>query len=1089
MSMLVFTSEGALQLALTSGLIPAEVQASPARFHRTPEGALHVIPGVMPGRDTLARLAHLGVQSERPREEGATPVLCWAELVKARRVPLERAPTGPVLFLPPSADALLPLAGELLRLGCDRQEVCLARSTHHEDQRALLRAVAPPYFTLTHALDPTGPLRAFAPAVPGQHSVWLEVGFTHPLARTVQAPPGTLLLIQGEGPWLTAPDGPWTDLYQHTDLRLPAPAEDWAPAPMPDRLTVPLRLTRAARTEPASLWVLREGALVQVESLVHTLPEPLLAQLRFAVSGPSEAPRIVLRARAGRERPPELGLSGMAYAPLPQLPDLFLPCDGLLEPPVRRDRLRALLLPQPDTVTWLHPTGGGGFRAERLPESAFHPLDAWVDYVVDTGAEALTPWVRRATFDFAAFEATEGEWQAAARAMTSDDEDERGPRGARRAHRTAPAQPEAPASPPPIVAFRVTQPSQSGTRMAPLTPSQLSVVEEELGALERSFLALEVPADSPQRQELWVRMAELNGQLGRKREAGLCWTHALWSASGATAAELARRWAGAEADGTSTAERLSLPAPSGDDVRCVASSLVCAAVDPDESAPGDVASLQRWLDRHDAELDVRAFWLARTALDTLAGGDALGLARAGDRLLDSLQRGLSLSRDVPRFLRGGADVAHAPRVVAQLESLLERFETTSRRRSSIEAEPGLTLAYVRFVFAVGLARLGQADRARALASAATAAVDTQDVIHGFLARAYGARVAHALEGQPPETPLPPDVAAELNALNTFQRYKVDRLRQASALLEPSERLDPTRAFGRGGRDLRGEEFAALRDLKDPAQVAARVESLASRAGDSAQPLPERQRLIGGLLDTLPRVPPARAIPVLDGLVALLDTLPAEARAVLLGDALTLAALFGRADHATALAARLRKAFSDLPPTSPAWARGILGVGLRGLRRVGLSQQAAELVDATQGLLHQPRTPLAAQLGVAAGLAMLGRTAEAVGVFDVAFEALGAVKGTLTERLALSRSLASALAHAPVELALPGLARLSEGLPNVTDSYNTNSHFCLSVIELADALVQGHVEVAQSTGERARSWLDEDEFLVRRRIHRELEERT
>lgn len=1090
MSMLVFTSEEALHLALTSGLVPAEVQAAPAHYHRAPDGALHVLPEVMPTKEALAHLASLGVQVTRTRANEVTQVRCWAELVRARHVPLESAPTGPVLFLPPSAEALLPLAGEMLRLGCDRQEVCFAQSSAGSGQRALLRAMAPPYFTLTSALDATGPLRAFVPAVPGQHAVWVEVGYTHPLARTLQAPTGTLLLIRGESPWLTAPDGPWTDLYQHTDLRLPAPGEDWTPAPTPGRLTVPLRLTRAARTEPASLWVLRENALAQVESLVHTLPEPLLAQLRFAVTGPPEAPCIVLRARAARERPPELGLSGMAYAPLPQLADLFLPCDGLLEPPVRRDRLRALLVPQADTVTWLHPTGGGGFRAERLPESAFQPLDTWVDYVVDAHADALMPWVRSASFDFAAFEATEGEWQSAARVAQSDEEDDRGPRSTRRGRREVPSLPVVPASPPPMVATRVAQPVPTGVRLAPLTPAQSNAVEEELSSLEKAFLALEVPADSPQRQELWTRMAELNDRLGRKRDASLCWTRALWSASDTEAAELARRWSDSENEGgASPAERMASPTPTGDDVRGVASGLVRAVRVQGAPVPVDVAALQRWLDRHDAELDVRTLWLTRTALDTLAGGDALGLARAGDRLLELLQRGLSHARDVPRFLRGGANAAHAPRVVAQLEALLERFEHTPRRRSSIEAAPALTLAYVRYVFAVGLARLGQADRARILASAAAEAVDEKEPIHGFLSRAYGARVAQAMEGQPPETPLPSDIAAELNALSTFQRYKVDRLRQASALLEPSERLDPARAFGRGARDLRGEEFAALRDLKDPSQVAAQVEALTGRATAASMPPEERQRLIGGLLDTLPRVAPARALPLLNRLVTSMEALPGEAQAVMLGDALTLAALFGRADHAMSLAARLRKVLTALAPTSPAWGQGILGVSLRGLRRVGLSREAAELVDAAQGRLTGPKTPLTARLGVAAGLSTQGRTAEAVEVFDAAFESLGAAKGGLPERLMLMRSLASALAHAPLELALPGLARISEGLPTVTDSYNTNSHFCLSVVELADALVQGHVEVAQGTGERARSWLDEDEFLVRRRIHRELEERT
>ena len=1090
MSTLVFPSEEVLQLALTSGLVPAEVQAAPARSHRTSEGTLFVTPDVSFPRAALEELVSLGVRVQGTEDGVTSSVRCWAELIRPRRVPVDAAPGGPVLFLPVDASALLPLAGEMLRLGCDRQEVCFAGGGKATPPRALLRAVAPPYFTLTGALDHSGGLRAFVPAVPGQHSVWVELGTTHPLARTLQPAPGTLLLLPADGRWLTAPDGPWTDLYQLTDLRLPESAEHWEPQPAPGRLAVPLRLTRAARTEPASLWVLRDNALAQVESLVHTLPEALLAQLRFAVSGSPEAPCIVLRARPGRERPPELGLSGTAYAPLPQLADLYLPCNGLLEPPVRRDRLRALLAPERDTVTWLYPTGGGAFRAERLPEAAFQPLDAWVDYVVDTASAALVPWVRGATFDFDAFEATAGEWQAATATKPAQEEDDPEAKSSRRNRRsTLPLPSEASAS----TAGASTRPPRSATpaaALAPLTSSQLSAAEEELAKLEKSFLALEAPADAAERQHLWVRMAELNGQLGRRRDAGLCWTRALWESAGPQAAEVASRWAEAETEGaSSTAEVLTRATPSDDDVRALTSSLVRAVLTPEGTAPGDVPSLQRWLDRHDVALDVRSLWLARASLDRLAGGDPLGLARAGDRLLAMLQRGLSLARDVPRFLRVGTDATHAPRLVGQLESLLERFERTTRRRSSIEAAPALTQAYVRFVFACGLARLGQADQARALATTATQALDATEPIHGFLCRAYGARVAQALEGLPLETPLPPDIAAELNALNSFQRYKVDRLRQSSALLEPSERLDPARAFGRGTRDLRGEEFAALRDMKDAGQVAAEVEALTARATAPELAAPERQRLLGGLLDTLPRLPPARALPLVDRLVGALEGLPGEAQGLLLGDALTLAALFGRADRALALASRLRKVLAGLPPESPAWGQGLLGLSLRGLRRVGLAREAGELVDVARGLLTRPKTPLPAQLGVAAGLAMLGRADEATPVFDRAFDSLTAAKGALPERLALTRSLAGALAYAPVEVALPGLARLSEQLPSVTDSYNTNSHFCLSVVELADALVLGHVEVGQGTGERARSWLDEDEFLVRRRIHRELEERT
>ncbi|ATB37124.1 hypothetical protein CYFUS_002545 [Cystobacter fuscus] len=1078
MPTLSFPTEEILRLALTSGLVPTEVQVARARVQRTGTGGLLVTPEAPLTRAQVKALGELGIRLDEQASGDGAAVSCWAELLPVRRMPDLDVPIGPVLFLAAHERELLPLAGELLRLGCDRQELCLAGSG--SERRALLRAVAPPYFTLTRAIDRIAGLRAFAPVTAGSQGVWMELGHTHPMAQALRASPGTLLLLPGEGRWMTAPDGPWLDLYQLVDLPLPQPAEDWVPRPVPGRLSVPLRLRQAARVEPASLWVLRENAVAQVESLVHSLPEALLAQLRFAVSGPPEAPHVVLRARPGREKPPELGLSATAYAPLPQLPTLYLPCDALLEPPLRGDRLRALLTPDADTVTWLHPTGQGAFRAERLPERAFQPLDEWVEYVLDTGAVALEPWVRGATFDFAAFEGTDT--GPSEESSPSAKEEEPGRRSSRRRSAAAPASE-------PIAAPRIPRaeaPRPPPMRLAPLTPARTSELERELTTREKDFLALESPADAPERLPAWVRMAELNGLLGRERDASLCWTRALWETSGAEAASLAARWAESTSQGASPTERLALAAPSDADVRALASHVL--RVFHGSGEPLDVPAVQRWLDRHDGALDVRSLWLTRVALARLVGGDALGLAQAGDRVLALLHRGLSRSRDVPTFLRASVDAAHASRLRAQLDALLERFERTPRHRSALEAPVALTGSYVRFVFAWGLARLGHADRARELMASATSGLEGKDPVHGFLGRAYAARVAQALEGLPSETPLPHELATELHALGSFHRYKVDRLRQASTILEPSERLDPARSFGRGERDPRGEEFAVLREEKDVERLVTAVEQLAARALSLLTPAPERQRLLEGLLDTLPRLPPARALPLLARLVPSMEGLPDEAHALLLGDALTVAGHFGREDHVKALVGRLRALLVGLQPGAEAWGHGILGASLRDLRRLGLLREATGLLEPGQQLLARPeKVPLSTQLGIAAGLALLGHLPEATAVFERAFTTLARFQGPMPERLILTRGLAGALSQAPVDVALPALARLSEQLPGVTDSYNTNSHFCLSVVEFADALVLGHVGVGQGSGERARRWLDEDEFLVRRRIHRELEE--
>jgi len=111
--------------------------------------------------------------------------------------------------------------------------------------------------------------------------------------------------------------------------------------------------------------VLRDDPLSAVEQLVQTLPEELLARLRFAVTdGPQ--PLVVLRAKLSREAPPELALRATGYAPLLQLGNLYAPADALVEPPLRRERLRQLLA-RPATAS----TGSPRSRRARAARSAW----------------------------------------------------------------------------------------------------------------------------------------------------------------------------------------------------------------------------------------------------------------------------------------------------------------------------------------------------------------------------------------------------------------------------------------------------------------------------------------------------------------------------------------------------------------------------------------------------------------------------------------------------------------------------------------------------------------------------------------------
>ena len=1078
---LVFASASALQIALKSGLVPPEVQRAEVKFTRLADGSIEVQPSLpVPTAKKLA-LRQAGVV-ERASSSGLVSVCCWAATLPARRTDEPTATPARVLFTFPTSEGMLALCGELLRLGCDRQEFRVVRGA--EGIVSLVRVHQPPWFVLNRALDRVDGLRAWVPTPTHQDSVWTELGFAHPLVPTLELPRAGMLLVPGVGDWQLVADGPWTDADQLvTPTQLPAlgllPTEPTVP-----RLPVTLKLTRAARHDAPSLWITNKG-LQAIEALVRSTPQAALDGLMFAVSNDT----LALRFRPGRESASG-ALPGDPYARLFELPNLYAPLGLTIEPPLRRDRLRSWLANDPDVLSWLEPTGGGGFSRVALPESAFRPLSEWVDYVIEGGEQVLEPWIRSARFHFEAFfiddvlgprlPVDEGDGGAGSSTR---------PRKAVRS--TEPTEPglTRPRAATPRVARADAGRTPSAVQLQLPTALPPSELEENLAREEQAFLALEARSDSSERRAAWVRLAELYSRLNRHREGGLCWGHAIWEADNDEALNLSRRWA--NVSGTRLEVLLALTNPDAEQAQAFVAHLTQVALSKDSSWTRRLSALTAWLDKFDESLDVRTLWLGRVALSALSGGDALLLARARDRLLGRLTRGLSLERDVPRLLRvtgqanAGGGTERTNRVAQQLESILKAFDDTSRKRSPNEAPLALTRAYVGFEFAWGFARLGRADRSLALRKASLEALPAADPVHDFLSRAYSARIDQALEGLSPEAPLPAELTAGLNRLESFFRYKVDRLRQASTVLEPQERLDPIGNFGRSGRDPRGEELATLRGLRDTAELVKALEVRALVADDDQLGPEERARLLDALLDFLPQLPESSALPLLNRFITLAEPLPTRQRIVVLEDALRVAGHFGRVELVKQLVHSLGSLLVELGPEGVFEVGPALAAGVRSLRRVGLRDEASALLQRASGVLRGEDTrTLSARLALAAGFAYLGSMAPAQPIFDEALARLGKEKDLMPERLRLTRAAARALGHAPTDIALPGLLRLSAQLPWLTDSLNTNSHFCLSLIAFADALVLGHVGDDLTLNEVTRRFLEEDEYLVRRRVHRD-----
>jgi cellulose synthase operon protein C len=1102
MTRLVFPNERVLQLCLTSGLVPAEVQAAPARLARGSDGELLLEPSRPLGREPLKALQRAGVSVADANGGKQREVCCWAEALSPAGVPEAELSTGLVLFALPPDSKPLTLAEELLRLGCDRQELCFL-----PDGGALIRAQAPPYYTLTRALDRSpGMPRAYLPTPPGQESVWTELGFRHPLGDRVGAPQGALLLIADDGRWQLLPAGRFISLYELLDIQLPgAPPERLPLGGLEQRLQVRLRLLRQARSVVPTLWQLRtEGDADPrriVDALVQELPEADLGRLLFAVAGDGDNLTILLRARAGRGAPPVLELPGQAYATWLDLAGLFLPCDAILEPPLRRETLRTLLAPNADELTWLEPAGEGGFVPRRLPDAAFVPLEEWVEYVIDSAAEPLAAWLRSATFEPEAFESTGSEWAEGPRPVEPDEKPSRERRRARRGHDTEETEPiDLPlptAAAEPAPAYHA---APSADPVAAVATRPVSAVEEELARLEREFIESSAPADDPERHGLWLSLARLYGELGQAREAALCWTRALWEAEGADVGRLAAAWAGAEAaaldrpdhrgqalgGAPDLAALIAVADPAPEHVRAVVSRLVAT----EGESPRGLADVQVWLERHGDRVDVRSLWLGHLSLSRRVGGDALQLARARDRIFARIYKGLSIEHDVPRFLRfcgGGGDAVTVARLTEELSALRERFLATKRKRSPTEAPEELTRSYVLLIFGYGFARLGAVELARDQARQASAWLKPSDPVHGFLLGAYQARIEQAAAGLPAETPLPAELGARLNQLERFVRFKIDRLREASKVLEPQEHMTPFEGFVRQQADPRGEEFAPMRGMADPEALAAAVAAVMQKALAAKIALEERDRLFDGVMDFFPMLPEAVSVPHLRALVDHVDGIAPVRRCMLLQEALMLSGFFGREELVTELVGRLSDLLGELGPEHLPAVSSTLGECLRSLRRVGLLDEGAKLLErASQAASGGGVDGAVARLQLAAGLAGLGQLERAKEAFREAETVRQDPNLLMPARLKLTRAMAVGLSHMPEDYALGGLKKLGDQLPRVTDAMSTNSHFCLSVIEFMECLVLGYASEKLALGDLGRRWLEEDEYLVRRRIHRDLQ---
>lgn len=1127
----LFPTDDAFLFALTSGFVAPEISLTAARTGRDSLGRRWITPRQPEPDGLAARLADIGILPLPAEPTDGRDIDHWLQAIPLERdlVPPKLTDQTPVLFELADLESLLRLSTEILRLGNDRQSLRVVKASDG-GSFYFLRVVGPPYYSLLRALEQftSDSPRAFLERAP---RVWIEFGWRHALVQQLSPSRGQLVFVHSPQEWRSMADVAFHDIYESITVAEPEPNVRWEAPPTPERIAVKLQLAPTTMTDPGEFWLLRGDSIEQIDAFVREADRRTLNRLSFATGTLDGEPVAVVRARPHRDGPPHVPLATELVArSYLRLPNLYLPVGMRLTPPLRRDGVRQLLAPEPDRVVWLAVDDEGKFTPQSAPEAAFRPLSEWVEHILETHAEPLEEWMRSVRCDFASLIGPE-EIAAFDRPMQRRVRPRLTPQEvASRIPSGAAAKPKPAAS--------IATPADDLPAVQPsLAPSEL---QRLLKSTEDRFLSIDGRLDDPRRQAMWPELARLNARLGHQNDATLCWSNAYWEASQPPPAWA---WAWVEAERAlpnpeltpDDLERwLGNSQPVSSDLRPFAAAINWAA--RQKPVPHELRrrlpAIQRYLERHDHLLPLRVAWLAWTGLIHVAGDDVLALARVRDRLLNRLlSDGLSAERDLPGFLRY-VGLAKGDR----LRTMVERAERMRRILRDWFAHPDVpkgdldqTPAYIDLAFAFGLARIGESGECRILAQLAAQDLDRSgQEVHSFLLQAFQFRIDAAIAGKPHAGPLPNEQLEYLQQLhqefdplpNTDQRkycpYAIERMRKESRILEPQEEFDPYRHSQRF-QDTFIAELLRLPDVRDRGELAARIRKLLQQSSSGHRLFETRLRVLAGALPLAARVGQSLAEEVLQQIAPALDAVPAseqgpmllEQKALLLERGMLFAAHFDRPDLVQSFLVRLERMIrADSTEGVLGAVASLIGQSLRSLRKLGLRDESERMLKCVSdavlkggGLDEAKAREGGNWLGA---LRLLLNIANGWMYFDAADRVqpilaearqylLRTDKGRLAERpqsdkyVAVVCAYIAALGHASLDEAGGRIEELftSGLLDPIRNSYTTNTYYSRLHLSIVESVVFALANEDLALSPAARRWLDDDEYLVRRRIHRDM----
>ncbi|MGL4421429.1 MAG: hypothetical protein ACRCZF_12240 [Gemmataceae bacterium] len=401
---------------------------------------------------------------------------------------------------------------------------------------------------------------------------------------------------------------------------------------------------------------------------------------------------------------------------------------------------------------------------------------------------------------------------------------------------------------------------------------------------------------------------------------------------------------------------------------------------------------------------------------------------------------------------------------------------------------------------------------------------------GVLMPALDYRVAQALDGQPARGPLPEQVLSAMEAITRqvprtgagatsnpygMAVYIIRRFRDVSQILEPQEKLEPYAYWTYQGDPFK-QSLLELQQFREPDLLRNRVLSLWKPARGANPSSEHTFLLLSAALPLATRVGEKFAEELI---VALPQTLTIEAasrvteddairkQAQLLERGIQLAGLYDRADLLQPLIEHFCMLLRSLAPDPRAeWVRIVTTQSIRVLRKLGLQEQIHRILQATQS--EQVTVPellaqrsqwhargndyaqlLTTQIYLAGAWLATGSTSQAGPILDLAEAELQQPleSMTLTKYVPILSAFVRALGQARAEYSIPRLTSLFGKLSGsrVKNSFTSAPYYSRFHLQIVDDVVLALTgdEFVLTAG--VQQWLQEDELLIRRRIHQDM----